>query len=141
MIVGSPTYLARRGTPRTPDDLMRHDRLGTNYRRNVPHWPLKVDGRVAEVPIAGGVRASDGEALRTLLLHGVGLARMSVYHVQPDIAAGRLVPVLEDFNPRELEPIHAVYLGKPGRLPARVRAVLDFLAAEVRLPAGTGGLE
>jgi hypothetical protein len=40
---------------------------------------------------------------------------------------------LEEYNPHELEPIHAVYLGKGGRLPARVRAVLDFLSAHVDL--------
>ena len=55
-------------------------------------------------------------------------------HMQPPYGAvnpSRLVPVLEDFNPHDLEPIHAVYLGKAGRLPARVRAVLDFLVAQV----------
>ena len=45
---------------------------------------------------------------------------------------GRLVKVLEKFNPGELMPIHAVYLGKAGRLPSRVRAVLDFLDAHLR---------
>ena len=47
--------------------------------------------------------------------------------------AGRLVPVLEEFNTGDLEPIHAVYLGKPDRLPPRTRAVLDFLQAHVDL--------
>lgn len=46
------------------------------------------------------------------------------------------MPVLEEFNPLLMEPIHAVYLGKPGRLPARVRAVLDFLMANVVLDGG-----
>jgi len=132
-IVGSPGYLARYGTPRTPQALASHNRLGSNYRRNVPDWPLRVDGRTIDVPVAGNVRAGDGEALRLLALQGVGLARLSLYHVQADIAAGRLVPVLEAFNPRDMAPIHAVYLGKPGRLPARVRAVLDFLMAHARL--------
>jgi DNA-binding transcriptional LysR family regulator len=56
-------------------------------------------------------------------------------------AARRLVPVLEEFNTGDLEPIHAVYLGKPDRLPPRTRAVLDFLQEHVdlrhaeRLPA------
>jgi DNA-binding transcriptional LysR family regulator len=49
------------------------------------------------------------------------------------LVAGRLVPVLEAFNTGELEPIHAVYLGKPDRLPPRTRAVLDFLQAHVDL--------
>ena len=63
------------------------------------------------------------------------MARLSLYHVQHDIDAGRLVPLLEEFNPCEVEPIHAVYIGKAGTLPARVRAVLDFLVA----CSGVGG--
>ena len=132
-IVASPAYLARCGTPRTPQELEAHNRLGSNYRRNLPDWPLQVDGRAVLVPVAGNARAGDGATLRRLALDGVGLARLSLYHVQPDIDAGRLVPVLEEFNPHEREPIHAVYLGKPGRLPARVRALLDFLVANVVL--------
>ena len=77
------------------------------------------------------MRASDGEALRQLALAGVGLARLSLYHIQADLDAGRLVPVLEEYNPRDMAPIHAVYLGKAERLPARVRAVLDFLVEHV----------
>jgi DNA-binding transcriptional LysR family regulator len=86
---------------------------------------------VVDIPVNGNVRAGDGEALRALLLAGVGLGRLSLYQVQADIDAGQLVPVLEDFNPGDTAPIHAVYLGKPGRLPARVRALLDFLSAHV----------
>ena len=132
-IVASPAYLARCGTPRTPQELEAHNRLGSSYRRNLPDWPLQVDGRAVLVPVAGNARAGDGATLRRLALDGVGLARLSLYHVQPDIDAGRLVPVLEEFNPHEREPMHAVYLGKPGRLPARVRALLDFLVANVVL--------
>lgn len=128
-IVASPEYLARHGTPTTVEELARHNRLGNTYRRSVPDWPLLVDGRPVAMPVVGNARASDGSALRRLALSGAGLARLSVYHVLPDLRAGRLVPVMEAFNPGELEPIHAVYLGRPGRLPARVRAVLDFLAA------------
>jgi DNA-binding transcriptional LysR family regulator len=133
-IVASPDYLARHGTPRTPQELLLHNRLGPNYRRMTPDWPLRVDGRQVDVPISGNVRASDGESLRQLVLAGVGLGRLSLFHVGGDIAAGLLVPVLEEYNPHELEPIHAVYLGKGGRLPARVRAVLDFLSAHVEMP-------
>ncbi|MDM0071294.1 LysR family transcriptional regulator [Variovorax sp. J31P207] len=130
-IVGAPAYLARYGTPYTPEELEAHNRLGFTYRRSVPDWPLSIDGRVVDIPVNGNVRAGDGEALRALLLAGVGLGRLSLYQVQADLDAGRLVPVLEDFNPGDTAPIHAVYLGKPGRLPARVRALLDFLSAHV----------
>lgn len=136
-IVGSPEYLQRHGTPRTPQQLAQHNLLGSSYVRQRPDWPLKIQGRIEDVPVRGNVRAADGESLRRLALAGVGLARLSLYHVQPDIDAGRLVPVLERYNPRETEPIHAVVLGRAARLPARVRAVLDFLVAEVDLAAMT----
>lgn len=132
-IVAAPAYLARYGTPHTPQELEAHNRLGTSYRRAVPDWPLSVDGRLVEMPIVGNMRVGDGAALRRLVLDGVGLGRLSLYHVQADIDAGRLVKVMEEFNPHEMEPIHAVYLGKAGRLPARVRAMLDFLGAHVKL--------
>jgi len=134
-IVAAPSYLARFGTPRTPQELEAHNRLGWSYRRNTPDWPLRVDGRTIELPVAGSVRAGDGETLRHLAIAGVGVARLSLYHIQHDIDAGRLVPLLEEFHPNEVEPIHAVYIGKAGTLPARVRAVLDFLVA----CSGVGG--
>ena len=139
-IVASPAYLARHGTPHTPEELEAHNRLGTSYRRAVPDWPLSVDGRLVEMPIVGTMRVGDGSALRRLVLDGVGLGRLSLYHVQADIDAGRLVKVMEEFNPHEMEPIHAVYLGKAGRLPARVRAMLDFLVAHVKLDGATRGM-
>ena len=130
-IVGAPAYLTSHGTPRKPADLESHNRLDFSYRRRVPDWPLLVDGRLIDVPVRGSVRASDGETLRQLALAGAGLARLSRYHIQADLDAGRLVPVLEKYNPHDMAPIHAVYLGKAGRLPSRVRAVLDFLVANV----------
>ncbi|RST52845.1 LysR substrate-binding domain-containing protein [Variovorax sp. DXTD-1] len=134
-IVASPDYLAKYGTPRTQQELEAHNRLGWSYRRNTPDWPLRVDGRMISLPVAGPVRAGDGETLRQLAIAGAGVARLSLYHIQHDIDAGRLVPLLQEFNPAEVEPIHAVYIGKAGTLPARVRAVLDFLVA----CSGVGG--
>ena len=131
VIVAAPAYLAQHGTPQTPRELLSHNRIGPNYRRHVPDWPFCAGGRIEQIPVAGNRQASDGEALRMLALAGVGLARMSLHHVQADIDAGRLVPVLEAFNTGEREPIHAVYLGKPGQLPGRVRVVLDFLEERV----------
>jgi DNA-binding transcriptional LysR family regulator len=131
VIVGSPDYLSHHGIPRKPKDLASHQQLDFNYRRRVPGWLLRVEGHAVEIPVRGGVRASDGETLRQLALAGAGLARLSRYHVQADLDSGRLLAVLEKYNPRDMAPIHAVYLGKADRLPSRVRAVLDFLVAQV----------
>jgi DNA-binding transcriptional LysR family regulator len=76
---------------------------------------------------------SDGEISRRLALAGQGVARLSLAHVRPDIEAGRLVPVLEPYNPGDVEEFNVVYVGHGGRLPARVRAFIDFLVDEVDL--------
>jgi DNA-binding transcriptional LysR family regulator len=53
--------------------------------------------------------------------------------VTEDIAAGRLVPVLETFNPGDLDELHAVYLGQGGLLPVRIRVFLDFLSQHIKI--------
>lgn len=133
VIVGSPGYLERHGTPLKPVDLAGHNCLDFGFMRLVEGWPLlDADGQVARVTPRGNALASDGEAMRLMALSGLGLGRLSRYHVQRDINAGALVPVLEEFNPGDEEPLHAIYVGQGGHLPARVRAFLDFLAANVR---------
>ena len=132
-IFGSPAYLARHGTPRTPADLARHNCLGFNRTRTLNGWPLLEGGRLVTIPALGNTQVSDGASLQRLAVAGVGLARLALFHARPDIEAGRLVPVLEDCNPGDLEEIHAVFLGHGGWLPARVRAFLDFLVENVRI--------
>lgn len=127
VIVGAPGYLARHGTPVKPDDLFQHNRLGANYVRAQPGWPLRHEGAEIVVPATGNAQASDGEALRRLALAGLGLARLAAFQVREDIAAGRLLPVLEDCNPGDIEQVNAIYVGQGGYLPLRVRAFLDFL--------------
>lgn len=128
VVVGAPSYLARFGEPKAIEELDRHNRLGFGYARSVDGWLMKVDGGTVIVPTGGRVTASDGEALRRLALGGSGLARLASFTVRDDIAAGRLVPVLEDFNPDDREAFHAIHTGQGGPLPSRVRALLDFLA-------------
>jgi DNA-binding transcriptional LysR family regulator len=133
VIAGAPSYLNRFGEPKSIADLEHHNRLGFGYVRAVEGWPLKKDDETAVVPTVGRVQASDGEALRQLALGGNGLARLAVYTVRDDIAAGRLIPVLEDFNPGDHEDFHAIHVGQGGPLPSRVRALLDFLAERGRV--------
>jgi len=133
VIVAAPAYLVRHGMPKTPAALSQHNLLGPTYVRAVTDWPFMVEGRAMSMAAIGTMRASDGEALRQLALSGLGLARLSAFQVAADIKEKRLLPVLEKFNPGDREVFHAVHLGQGGHLPARVRAVLDFLAAKVRI--------
>jgi DNA-binding transcriptional LysR family regulator len=132
VIVGAPSYLARWGTPLTPADLERHNLIGANYTRVVKGWPLLEQGQHISVQATGNVQASNGETIRHLALSGLGLARLALFQVKKDIAEERLLPVLEGFNPGDVEEVHAVFLGHGGHLPARVRALLDFLVEKVR---------
>jgi len=127
MIVASPDYLARCGTPVRPDDLHRHNCLNFNFRRVEPVWPFRVDGRDVALSVKGLIEANNGETLGQLAAAGVGIARVGAFSVVDDVAAGRLVPVLEALNPGDVELIHAVFVGG-ANTPARVRAFVDFLA-------------
>lgn len=133
IIVGSPDYLVRHGMPERPSDLARHNCMELGYARAIEGWRLMEDGVETVYPPTGSAQVSDGDSLRELALAGAGLARLSRCIIRSDIAAGRLVPVLEAFNPGDTEPFHIVYLGQRGRLPARVRALVDFLAARIRI--------
>lgn len=134
MIVGAPAYLARNGTPQTPADLAAHNRLGFGFARATSGWPLlDAEQRRIEVPVEGNAQVSDGETLRELALAGVGLARLAAFQVREDVAAGRLIVLLDAFDPGETEPVNALYLGQGGHLPARVRALLDFLVERMRV--------
>ena len=135
IVVASPAYLKAHGTPRTPAELATHNRLAFCFARPLSGWPFRDGaGGVTIVPPVGNALVSDGEAMRQLALAGAGLARLSSFHIGPDIEAGHLVPVLEAHNPGDTEPVHAVFVRQGGHLPARVRVFLDYLAENVKLP-------
>lgn len=125
-IVGSPAYLAQRGTPSSVDDLVGHRCLGFNFRRSAPIWPLRESGRIVDRAVAGPLVANNGETLRRAALAGAGLARLADFHLRDDLAAGRLIEVLPEAVIGDEEQIHAIYLGG-ARLPQRVRVFLDFV--------------
>lgn len=132
-VVASPDYLARHGVPSEPPDLTRHRGIGWTFPRTMGTWPFRARDRITKTLPPASVRASDGEASRLLALGAPAWRALALFHVGPDIEAGRLVPVLEDYNPGDREDIHAVYLGQGGPLPARVRAFIDFLAERIRI--------
>jgi DNA-binding transcriptional LysR family regulator len=126
VLVASPDYLARRGTPRTPDDLAAHDCLRFSFRRSVDGWPFRIGKRVVQRPVEGAYFGNSGEVVRQMAVAGCGIARHGHFHVARDLEKGRLVEVLADYVPGDGEDIHALYAAED-RSAARVRAFLDFL--------------
>jgi DNA-binding transcriptional LysR family regulator len=131
MIVASPAYLDRAGTPETVEDLDHHNCLGFNFQRSQPVWPMQTGGRIVDRMVTGTLLANNGETVRRLAVAGAGLARLGDYHARADVAAGRLVEVLGSAGVDDEEQVAALYLG-PQRLPTRVRVFLDFFVPRLR---------
>ncbi|QJU58536.1 LysR family transcriptional regulator [Sphingomonas sp. AP4-R1] len=135
VIVASPDYLARNGVPRDPEDLHAHNCLNFNFRRAEPIWPFRRDGQDFTLAVKGSIEANNGETLGQLAASGVGIARVGAFSIADEIESGRLAPILEEYNPGDVELIHAVFVGGT-TIPARIRVFVDFLAARLRQGAG-----
>lgn len=96
-VVASPAYLARAGTPQTPADLAAHNCLDFSFRRLEPGWPFREVGWEYLLAVGGNMQANNGETLVQLALAGVGITRVGNFHIIENLAAGRLVPLLEAF--------------------------------------------
>ncbi|APO77981.1 LysR family transcriptional regulator protein (plasmid) [Rhizobium etli 8C-3] len=126
VVCASPEYLARRGSPQTPADLEQHDCLTFNFRRARPSWPFRCGGQDIAQPVKGSIVVNNGETMKQMALAGAGIARVGLFHVAEEISTGRLVPLLQEHNPGDLELVHAVYVGG-GPLPHRVRAYIEYM--------------
>lgn len=124
VVVASPAYLARHGTPRTPDDLSDHNCLSLDQQRG---WTLRETptGDAVNRKVAGTFECNDGAVLHEWALAGKGLAWRSMWEVGDDLRRGRLVSLLDEYAMPPVG-IHAVF---PQRrhLPLRVRLFIDQL--------------
>ncbi|KQS67867.1 LysR family transcriptional regulator [Rhizobium sp. Leaf371] len=132
LLVASPAYLARHGTPQVPADLARHACLGFNIPGMRSEWPFidPLSGATIQRPFEPAVLVNAGFVMRTLCLDGVGIGRIGAFHIQRDVDAGRLVPLLQAHRPADRETIHAVFASHE-HLAARIRAFIDFLVARI----------
>ncbi|TRZ99693.1 MAG: LysR family transcriptional regulator [Rhodocyclaceae bacterium] len=129
IICASPAYLERCGTPRTPDDLQRHNCLSITSLPALRRWPFDTDDGIRVVHVGGNVSANNAETVLQLVAAGVGITRLADVVVGDAIRRGELIPILTDWNHVEPVPLFATY--PSGRnLSPKVRAMVDFLVAE-----------
>jgi DNA-binding transcriptional LysR family regulator len=134
VIVGSPSYLRRHGTPKSLADLQSHSSLRFSWEAERPRWEYRRRGTCRSAPPRpGNLVASDATVIREASILGLGLATLPSHIVAHDVRSGRLVRVLEHEMRREI-PINVVYVQKR-RLPLRVRAFVDFVVAALTAPA------
>ena len=129
LCVATPAYLARRGTPEQPSDLLQHDCLTLSSDASQTRgWAFRMEGSTNEVihlRPGGPLDCSDGQVLHDWCLAGYGIAWRSTWEVEAEIQAGQLVAVLEDYA----APPNGIFVVFPQRkhLPLRVRLWIDHL--------------
>lgn len=127
VVCASPAYLAKRGTPQSPDDLAYHCCLTYSNLSTSDEWNLRTaEGQRWPVSVRGRLRVNNGDMLCAAAVNGVGLIMIPTFLAGPYLRDGRLVSVLEEFVPQDIG-VYAVY--PHGRhLSPKVRAFVDFLA-------------
>lgn len=152
-LCASPAYLARHGMPSRVADLAQHRLIASSVSPSLNRWALTPAGADrAETDgngngkdsgsasgghgiwmVQGHTRSDNSAATLALVLHGVGMARLSDLVARPHLASGALVPVLAGaFDPQRV-PIYAVMLQERNRLP-KVRACIDWWQHWLALP-------
>lgn len=126
LCVATPDYLRRHGTPQQPSELARFDCLTLSSDASQTRgWAFRINGELQHLKPGGPLDCSDGQVLHDWCLAGYGIAWRSTWEVEAEIAAGRLVAVLQDFD----APANGIFAVFPQRkhLPLRVRLWIDFL--------------
>ncbi|HXZ50699.1 MAG TPA: LysR family transcriptional regulator [Burkholderiales bacterium] len=122
----SPEYLARHGAPRTPEELAAHNCLTYEYGPARNQWRfVDSEGRERLARVAGNLHSNNGDLLAEAAAQGAGIVYQPTFVVGDAVRAGRLVPLLQDFQAPPL-PIYAVYPSRK-HLSAKVRLFIDFL--------------
>jgi DNA-binding transcriptional LysR family regulator len=129
-VVASPDYIKAHGSPARPEDLAEHACIGFNFKRSVSQWRFHIDGQVSELPVRASVFTNNGETMLDLVLQGMGIARLGRYHVDRFLGSGQVVELLAEYNPGDVEEIHAVFPVKR-HMSRRVRVFIDFLAERI----------
>ena len=138
LCVATPEYLRRRGTPVHPSELVQHDCLTLSSEASQTRgWAFRIphedgSGEVVHFKPGGPLDCSDGQVLHDWCLGGWGIAWRSTWEVETEIAAGRLVAVLEEFA----APPNGIYVVFPQRkhMPLRVRLWIDYLKMHYERP-------
>ncbi|SFU61491.1 LysR family transcriptional regulator [Pseudoduganella namucuonensis] len=125
VLVATPAYLKRHGTPRTLDDLAKHNCLAISSDGSQRGWTFRHEGKIVTLKVGGNMGCNDGAVLHDWVLAGKGLAWRSMWEVGGDIEAGRLHTVLDE-HAAPGNDIYAVFAQR-NHLPLRIRAFVDFL--------------
>ncbi|MDJ0387690.1 LysR family transcriptional regulator [Roseomonas sp. E05] len=124
----APSYLARHGTPRAPEDLRDHNCIVGRFG---PEWSFRgPDRKPMTVRVSGNAVVNSGDALREAAVAGIGIGQGTWWLVRKDLERGLVDSILPDYAPEGM-PISILYPAQR-HLPAKVRIFIDFLVAITR---------
>jgi DNA-binding transcriptional LysR family regulator len=129
VVCGAPDYLAKRGTPKLPEDLAHHNCMHFSDAAWDGHaWLFRQGETPRAVSINGDLKANNIDSLRRAAVLGQGLIYLPSYILSDELESGCLVPVLKEFSTPEM-PINAIY---PHRefMPSKVRSFIDLAAKQ-----------
>lgn len=131
-LVAHPEYLARAGTPASPEDLSAHAVLLYSLSSSGSRWVLTRGHETEEVHVQGPLKANSSLALHRAVHDGLGIARIPLFVVSDDLARGALVQVLPDWS----SPEHGIFAVTTAReyLPRKTRAFIEFLRERIGDP-------
>lgn len=123
MVVASPTYLKRHGTPNHPRELVSHECL--RFSEQPPTWVFYRDDETLSIPIRGRLELNHVQPLIDACIAGLGCGRFLSYQVDEHIRRGALKVILESYEPPP-RPVSITY-PHAALLPTRTRAFIDWL--------------
>ena len=125
VVCATPELIEKHGKPTEPHHLSSLPCIADTNIKNWTNWPFIVDGKHRSVPVSGSVQVNNAAAARVAGLHGLGFVRSPFPLVEPDIEAGRLIPLLEEYE-LQTAALMAMYPHKRYLSPT-VRALIDHL--------------
>jgi DNA-binding transcriptional LysR family regulator len=131
VVCASPVYLAKSGVPAAPRDLAGHECISFELFATANSWRFTVDRADISVPVRARLIVSTAEAAIDAAIAGLGITCVLSYQIESALRAGALRLLLESFEPPPL-PVSFLYSSQ-GRLPLKLRALLDFAAPRLRI--------
>jgi DNA-binding transcriptional LysR family regulator len=129
LVLGAPDYLRRQAKPEAPEDLLHHSCVRQRFPGgSIFSWDFEKDGRAVTLTPEGPLTVNDPRMNLRAGMDGVGLIRIPEEYAQAAIAAGQLVPVLEDWCPQL--PSWFLYYASRRQMSSAFRAFLDFVALQ-----------
>jgi len=131
VVFSAPSYFARHGRPRRPEDLTQHQCIVRTAARDGNAWPFQIAGRTRTVKVSGRFRTSSAVAANEAAVRGLGIGSAPLWQIRPLVDRGDVELILTRFEPPPV-PIHAIWPATRV-LPARTQLFVDFLAAHLKL--------